>query len=70
MAKWKVTATVQSRMVDSEGKRVNEPAEMVWQRAGSEIGVMMSVAQNFEHDKDSDPFAPELLAIKIERVTE
>lgn len=66
MAKWKVTATVQAKG--------NPPVDMVWQKEGSEMGAMVSVAQLFKHDEEylSEennivPF-PELLAVKIEKV--
>lgn len=68
MERWKVTAIIQSRMVDSDGNRTNEPAEMVYQKAGSQLGAIVSVTQAFEHDTDPGPFEPELLAIKIEKV--
>lgn len=58
---WKVTATLQA-----EG---NAPVDMVWQRAGSQVGAIMSVAQLFEHENnDKGDFLPVLLAIKIEKV--
>lgn len=64
MAKWKVTATVQAKG--------NDPVDMVWQREGDQMGVIMSVSQLFAHDNqdsEENPFIyPELLAIKIERV--
>ena len=63
MAKWKVTATVQAKG--------NDPVDMVWQREGDQMGVIVSVSQLFAHENNEDPsseFYPELLAIKIERV--
>lgn len=61
---WKVTATVQSKD--------NPPIESVWQKEGDQIGVMLSVSQLFAHDNNEDaasPWYPELLSIKIEKVS-
>ena len=60
---WKVTATVQATG--------NAPVDMVWQKDGNEIDAMLCVAQLFQHNNgERDEFFPELLAIKIERVSE
>lgn len=57
---WKVTATVQAKG--------NDPVEMVWQKDGDKMGVMVCVSQLFAHEDKNQKYTPELLAIKIEKV--
>lgn len=54
----RVIATIQS-----EG---NDPVEMPWCKDGEDVDVMLSVAQILRHAKDTEPFAPKVLEIRVE----
>jgi len=60
----KVTATIQSTLVDDLGYRVNDPVDMVWSSNTDAVGAVACVAQILaDHRCDVHT---EVLAIRIE----